>query len=102
VRLPEDLASRFVQYVRPGQRNKYFLALLRRDLDRESNALVQAAQELTALESKNVAPKCEDAAWLNASLLNSDVEFDALEFVRQFQAAKQEGTTSASNAVHGR
>jgi len=102
VRLPGDLASRFVQHVRPGQRNKYFLALLRRDLDRESNALVQAAEELTALESKNAALKCEDTAWLNASLLNTDDGFDAAEFERQFQAVNQVGTTFAGNAVHGR
>ena len=85
-----------------AKRNNYSLELLPGDLDRESNALVQAAQALTALESKNAALKKEDAAWLNASLLNGDDEFDALEFVRQFQAVKQEGTTSVSNAVHGR
>ena len=85
-----------------AKRNNYSLELLPGDLHRESNALVQAAQALTALESKNAALKKEDAAWLNASLLNGDDEFDALEFVRQFQAVKQEGTTSVSNAVHGR
>ena len=85
-----------------AKRNNYSLELLPGDLDRESNDLAQAAQALTALESKNAALKKEDAAWLNASLLNGDDEFEALEFERQFQAVKQEGTTSASNAVHGR
>ena len=90
VRLPEDVASRFVQLVKPGQRNNYFLELLRRDLDRESDALVQAAQELTALEAKNAALKTEDASWLNASLINSDDDdFDAAEFERQYQVVKQ-------------
>jgi hypothetical protein len=88
VRLPEDMAARFVQHVRPGQRNSYFLELLRRDLDRESNALEQAAQELTALETKSKALDKEDAAWLNASLSDSDDDFDAAEFERQYQAAK--------------
>ena len=94
VRLPEDVASRFVQLVKPGQRNNYFLDLLRRDLDRESDALVQAAQELTALESKNAALKKEDASWLNASLINSDDDFDAAEFERQYQVVKQAQETA--------
>jgi hypothetical protein len=95
VRLPEDVASRFVQLVKPGQRNNYFLELLRRDLDRESDALVQAAQQLIALESKNAALKREDAAWLNASLINSgDDDFDAAEFERQYQVAKQAQETA--------
>ena len=85
-----------------AKRNNYSLELLPGDLDRESDELAQAAQELTALEFKNAALKKEDAAGLNACLLNNDDEFDALEFVRQFQAVKQEGTTSASNAVHWR
>jgi hypothetical protein len=89
VRLPEDMATRFVQVVKPGQRNSYFLELLRRDLDRESNELAQAAQELTALESKNTALHKEDASWLNASLLKGDDDFDATEFEHQYQAAKQ-------------
>ena len=98
VRLPEDMAARFVQHVRPGQRNSYFLELLRRDLDRESHALEQAAQELTALESKNSALQKEDAAWLNASLLDSDDDFDAAAFERQYQAVKQERDSAQQTA----
>ena len=90
VRLPEDMATRFVQVVKPGQRNSYFLELLRRDLDRESNELAQAAQALTQLEAKDGALHKEDAAWLNASLLESDDDFDAAEFERQYQVAAQE------------
>ena len=97
VRLPEDMAARFVQHVRPGQRNSYFLELLRRDLDRESNALEHAAQKLTALESKNSVLHKEDASWLNASLSDSDDDFDAAEFERQYQAVKNE-RESASKA----
>jgi hypothetical protein len=90
VRLPEDMATRFVQVVKPGQRNSYFLELLRRDLDRESDELAQAAQALTKLEAKDSALHKEDAAWLNASLISSDDDFDAQEFERQYQIAKQE------------
>ena len=89
VRLPEDMATRFVQLVKPGQRNSYFLELLRRDLDRESNELAQAAQELTALEAKNSALQKEDDSWLSANLLSGDDDFDAVEFERQYQAVKK-------------
>jgi hypothetical protein len=83
------MATRFVQVVKPGQRNSYFLELLRRDLDRESNELAQAAQALTQLEAKDSALHKEDAAWLNASLLTSDDDFDAAEFERQYRVAAQ-------------
>ena len=89
VRLPEDIAARFVQVVKPGQRNSYFLDLLRRDLDRESNELAQAAQALTALESKSGSLQKEDAAWLNAALMLPDDDFDAAAFDRQYQAVKK-------------
>lgn len=88
VRLPEDIATRFVQVVKPGQRNSYFLELLRRDLDRESNELAQAAQALTALEEKNASLQKEDAAWLSAGLSPADDDFDVATFNRQYQAAK--------------
>ncbi len=98
VRLPEDMATRFVQVVKPGQRNSYFLELLRRDLDRESDELAQAAQALTKLEAKDGALRIEDAAWLKASLLASDDDFDAKEFERQYQVAKLERETSSKTA----
>jgi hypothetical protein len=89
VRLPEDMATRFVQLVKPGQRNSYFVELLRRDLDRDSNELAQAAQQLTTLEAKNSALQKEDASWLGANLLSGDDDFDAVEFERQYQAVKK-------------
>jgi hypothetical protein len=89
LRLPEDMASRFVQIVKPGQRNSYFLELLRRDLDRESNELAQAAKALTQLESKDSTLQNEDAIWLDAPLLDNDDAFDAALFERQYQAASK-------------
>jgi hypothetical protein len=109
VRLPEDVATRFVQVVKPGQRNSYFLELLRRDLDRESNELAQAAQALTALEAKDNHLHKEDAAWLNAALLKHDARvrddmsdddtFDATEFERQYQVAKQKREVKAAKTT---
>jgi hypothetical protein len=88
------MATRFVQVVKPGQRNSYFLELLRRDLDRESDELAQAAQALTKLEAKDSTLHKEDTAWLNAPLLASDDDFDAKEFERQYRVAKQEREAS--------
>ncbi len=103
VRLPEDIATRFVQVVKPGQRNSYFLELLRRDLDRESNELAQAAQALTALEEKNASLQKEDAAWLGAGLSPADDDFDVATFNRQYQAAKQarQSSNDASSTSGG-
>jgi hypothetical protein len=113
VRLPEDMATRFVQVVKPGQRNSYFLELLRRDLDRESNELAQAAQALTVLEAKDNHLHKEDAAWLSASLsaallkrdarvsvdMRDDDAFDATEFERQYQVAKQKREAKTATAT---
>jgi len=51
-------------------------------------------EELTALEPKNAALKKEDASWLNGSLLNSDDDFDAAEFERQYSVVKQAQETA--------
>ena len=103
VRLPEDIATRFVQVVKPGQRNSYFLELLRRDLDRESNELARAAQALTALEEKNASLQKEDAAWLSAGLSPADDDFDVATFNRQYQTAKhaRQSSNDASSASGG-
>jgi hypothetical protein len=89
--------------VKPGQRNSYFLELLRRDLDRESNELARAAQALTALEEKNASLQKEDAAWLSAGLSPADDDFDVATFNRQYQAAKQarQSSNDASSASGG-
>ncbi len=98
VRLPEDLASRFVQVVKPGQRNSYFLELLRRELDRESDELAQTAQALTELEARDDKLREEDSAWMNSTLLDSNGDFEAAEFERQFRVVQKE-REAATRAV---
>jgi hypothetical protein len=44
VRVPDELAERWAQVVAPRQRSGYLIALLRRELDKESNDLILAAQ----------------------------------------------------------
>jgi hypothetical protein len=89
VRLPDDLASRFAQLVAPRQRSRYLIDLLRRDLDRESGELVQAANRLTELEAKDPALATESNDWLNNPLV-SDIDdgFEAEVFVRQSEEAQ--------------
>ncbi len=89
LRLPEDLAARFAHVVPLRQRSRYLIDLLRRDLERESSELVQAAQRLTALEAKHPVMAAEQTAWLNQRLdADNDEGFDARVFERQFKAAR--------------
>lgn len=89
LRLPEDLAARFAHVVPLRQRSRYLIDLLRRDLERESGELVQAAKRLTALEAKHPVMAAEQAAWLNQPLAaDNDDGFDARTFEQQFKAAR--------------
>ena len=89
LRLPEDLATRFAHVVPLRQRSRYLIDLLRRDLERESSELVQAAKRLTALEARHPAMAAEQTAWLNQRLASgNDAGFDARVFERQFKEAR--------------
>lgn len=102
VRLPDDLAIRFARVVAPRQRGRFLIDLLRRELDRESNELAEAAKRLTELEAKDPTLVAEEAAWLGTSL-EADVDdgFDAKEFERQYREAKalQEQKPGAARAA---
>lgn len=89
LRLPEDLAARFAHVVPLRQRSRYLIDLLRRDLERESSELAQAAKRLTVLEAKHPAMAAEQTAWLNQRLdADNDDGFDARIFERQFKQAR--------------
>ena len=89
LRLPEDLAARFAHVVPLRQRSRYLIDLLRRDLERESSELAQAAKRLTALEARHPALAAEQTAWLNQRLAaDQDDGFDAQIFERQFKEAR--------------
>ena len=90
VRLPDDLAERFASSVPSRKRSRFLLDLLRRELDRESRELSQAAKTLTEYESKDPKLGAETDDWLEASLVQQDDNFDPNEFERQFHAAQSE------------
>jgi hypothetical protein len=66
----------------------FLVDLLRRELDRESAELAQAAMRLNEIEAK--IPALEAAAeWVNAALTDEiDADFDADVFMRQFMEAE--------------
>ena len=89
LRLPDDLAQRFARVVPSRQRSRFILDLIRSELDRESDALAQAAQNLTTFESGNPAVATESAQWVAASMADDDdAGFDALKFDREFAQAQ--------------
>ncbi len=89
LRLPDDLAQRFAQVVPSRQRSRFLLDLLRNELDRESQALAQAAKTLTELESAHPILAAETAPWVEASLTaDDDADFNAEEFEREFAKAQ--------------
>lgn len=89
VRIPDDLAARFAQVVAPRQRSRFLIDLLRRELDRESRELAEAAQRLTQLEAKDPLLTAEVSEWLDAPLAtDEDAGFDADTFERQYREAQ--------------
>jgi len=95
LRLPDDLAQRFAQVVPSRLRSRFLLNLLRTELDRESQALAQAAETLTALECGQAGLAAESAQWTEASLTpDDDSDFNTEVFEREFARA-QAGTQDA-------
>ena len=89
LRLPDDLAQRFAQLVPSRQRSRFLLNLLRNELDRESQALEQAAKTLTELESNQPTQAQETAQWIETSLTtDDDADFNAEAFEREFAKAQ--------------
>lgn len=89
LRLPDDLAQRFAQVVPSRQRSRFLLDLLRTELDRESQALAQAAQTLSAQEAGQKTLAAESAQWVDAPLsTDDDAGFDAATFEREFAQAQ--------------
>jgi hypothetical protein len=89
LRLPNDLACRFAQVVSQRQRSRFLIDLLRRELDRESNELVDAALRLNAAEQGDKNLAAEDDEWLDTALVTAgDDGFDAAVFEQQYKVAK--------------
>ena len=92
LRLPEDLSQRFAQIVPQRQRSRFILDLLRTELDRESQALAQAAKTLTEFEARHPNLSEESTQWTSALLTaegsDDDANFDAQAFERGFAVAQ--------------
>lgn len=83
LRLPEDLARRLAACTPSRKRNQFVVELVRRELDRDSRELEEAAKRLSLLEQAHHA---DEAGWL---ALDDDAawgEFDEQRFLNELAA----------------
>jgi len=92
LRLPEDLARRLAAATPSRKRNQFVVDLVRRELDRESRELEEAAQRLSALEQLQIS---DDGQWLALEDDDAWGEFDEQRFLKELGA----GQTSAPGAA---
>ena len=83
LRLPEDLARRLAASIPLGQRNQFVVDLVRRELDRESWELEEAAIRLSLLEKTS---DLEDVEWLTLDDEQSWGSFDEKRFMKELGA----------------
>lgn len=96
LRLPEDLAIRLAACTPSRKRNQFVVDLVRRELDRESRELEEAALRLSSLE---VTHASEDTDWLafEDDTTSAD-EFDEKRFLMELRARKEKAP-KASRSV---
>ena len=82
LRLPEDLAERLAASTPSRKRNQFVVELIRRELDRESRTLEEAAKRLSALEAMHVS---EDVQWLEMDDETAWGEFDEKRFLDELR-----------------
>ncbi len=99
LRLPADVAARLARAVPPRKRNQFLIDLVRRELEKEDHALIEACEALNRIEAGNPALRAEPNEWLAADLTAPvdqwDSDFDAETFSRE---AAQAQATSARKA----
>ena len=83
LRLPEDLARRLAAATPSRKRNQFVVDLVRRELDRESRELEDAAQRLSALEQLQIS---DDGQWLALDDDDAWGEFDEQRFLKELDA----------------
>jgi hypothetical protein len=90
LRLPEDLAIRLAACTPSRKRNQFVVDLVRRELDRESRELEEAALRLSSLEATH---ESEDTDWLafEDDAVIAD-EFDEKRFVMELHARKEKAS----------
>lgn len=92
LRLPDDVAAKLARAVAPRKRNQFLIDLVRRELDKEDQALIDACESLNRMEAANPALQAEATEWLEADLAasvdKSDSDFDAKTFSREAAKAQ--------------
>jgi hypothetical protein len=103
LRLPDDVASKLARAVPSRRRNQFLVDLVRRELDKEDQALVAACEAMNALEAANPALLQETHQWMEADLVGAvddwDEGFDAETFSRE--AAFAQAALSAPALARG-
>ena len=93
LRLPEDVAAKLARAVAPRKRNQFLIDLVRRELEKEDQSLIDVCEALNRLEAGNPALREEATEWLQADLTGPvnewDSGFDAAVFSRE--AAEAQG-----------
>lgn len=96
LRLPADVAARLARAVPPRKRNQFLIDLVRRELEKEDHALIEACEALNRIEAGNPALRTEPNEWLSAELTapvgELDPDFDAETFSRE--AAEAQATSA--------
>ena len=99
LRMPADVAARLARAVPPRKRNQFLIDLVRRELEKEDHALIEACEALNRIEAGDPALRAEPSEWLAADLTAPvdewDPDFDAETFAREAAEAK---ATSAHKA----
>lgn len=99
LRLPDDVASKLARAVPSRRRNQFLVDLVRRELEKEDQALMAACDAMNALEAENPALLDEMQEWLEADLAGSvedwDTGFDAETFSREAAIAQAALNTSS-------
>ena len=92
LRLPDDVAAKLARAVAPRKRNQFLIDLVRRELEKEDQALVEACESLNRIEAASPALLAETANWMGAELTGSvdewDPAFDAETFSREAAQAQ--------------
>lgn len=100
VRLPDDVASRLARAVPSRRRNQFLVDLVRRELDKEDDALMAACEAMNTLEKENASMLNETREWLAANLDGSaeewDPRFDAETFSQEAAIAQAELNSSST------
>ena len=85
LRLAEDLARRLAAATPSRKRNQFVVDLVRRELDRESRELEEAAKRLSAMEQLQVS---DDGQWLALDDQDAWGEFDEQRFLKELGTAQ--------------